>query len=309
MYLRSSVLAFGLLAAMVGGYVPGVSDTATAQTLTAERLDDRIRIEVDGTHFTSYRYADTLKYPYFYPVNGPGSGRSVTAESARPWPHHRSLFFACDRVNGGNYWQEGLDRGQIRTESVTLPVASGDSVVVAATSRWNRPDAAAPLRDRRRLVVRAPSPELRVIDWTITLTALQTVTIRQSNHSLFAARMAPALSVDSGGVLINAEGDLGEEETWGRRAAWADYSGSRNGRTEGLAILTHPGNPWHPAPWFTRDYGFFSPTPMQWLADGRFDLAEGDSLTLRYRVLVHTGDARRARISEQYERWTRGALD
>jgi hypothetical protein len=116
--------------------------------------------------------------------------------------------------------------------------------------------------------------------------------------------MVPALSADSGGVLVNSEGDRGEEETWGRRAAWADYYGTRNGVTEGLAILTHPSNPWHPSPWFTRNYGFFSPTPMQWLADGRFDLEEGETLSLRYRVLVHEGSAEEAAIADRYTAWT-----
>ncbi|GAF95919.1 unnamed protein product, partial [marine sediment metagenome] len=36
------------------------------------------------------------------------------------------------------------------------------------------------------------------------------------------------------------------------------YSGTRDGITEGIAILQHPDNRWFPAKWFTRDYGFFS---------------------------------------------------
>jgi hypothetical protein len=31
-------------------------------------------------------------------------------------------------------------------------------------------------------------------------------------------------------------------------------------------ILQHSGNPFYPAPWFSRNYGFFSPTPV-WLED------------------------------------------
>ena len=39
-------------------------------------------------------------------------------------------------------------------------------------------------------------------------------------------------------------------------------AGARGGVTEGIAIFQHPGNRWYPSKWFTRDYGFFSPTPM-----------------------------------------------
>ena len=41
--------------------------------LEAVQLADRIRVTVDGTVFTEYKYAETQKYPYFYPVNGPRS--------------------------------------------------------------------------------------------------------------------------------------------------------------------------------------------------------------------------------------------
>lgn len=304
MPLRPVVPALAVALLVAAG---GLREESRAQdgagTVEAQIEETTITVRVDGDPFTAYEYADTLKYPYFYPVNGPRTGTSVTTESSESWPHHHSLFFACDRVDGGNYWQEGLDRGRIAAREVSVPVARGDSVVIVNETRWQRPGAEAPLRGDRRLVIRAPGPEIRIIDWTVTLTALEDVTIRRSNHALFAARMVPALSVDSGGVLVNAEGDRGESETWGRRAPWADYYGTRDGRTEGLAILTHPSNPWHPAPWFTRNYGFFSPTPMQWLADGRFDLDEGERLTLRYRVIVHAGTAEEAGIAERYAAW------
>ena len=78
--------------------------------LSAERLDDRIIVRVADRTFTCYRFGAGQKYPYFYPVNGPATGLSLTTESSLPYPHHRSLFFGCDKVNGGNYWQEGNDR-------------------------------------------------------------------------------------------------------------------------------------------------------------------------------------------------------
>ena len=91
------------------------SSTIHAQNniLSAEQQDERIIVRIDDVTFTSYRYGDGQKYPYFYPLNAPASGLSVTTESSLPYPHHRSLWFGCDQVNGGNYWQEGNDRGQI----------------------------------------------------------------------------------------------------------------------------------------------------------------------------------------------------
>ena len=55
-------------------------------------------------------------------------------------------------------------------------------------------------------------------------------------------------------------------------------------------LLQHPSNPWYPSPWFTRDYGFMSPTPMYWPENDKETLMKkGTVLNLRYRVLVHAG--------------------
>ncbi|MDD2599917.1 MAG: PmoA family protein [Kiritimatiellae bacterium] len=49
----------------------------------------------------------------------------------------------------------------------------------------------------------------------------------------------------------------------GGAGARSDLVGRRgSGAFKGLAILQHPENPWYPSPWFTRDYGLLSPTPM-----------------------------------------------
>jgi hypothetical protein len=133
---------------------------------------------------------------------------------------------------------------------------------------------------------------------------LMDVTIDKTNHSLFSGRMDPDLAVTNGGTMINAEGETGEKETFGKRSAWMDYYGERMGKTEGMAILQHPSNEWFPAPWFTRDYGFFSPTPMYWPEnDTNITLKKGEQIKLRYRVLVHSGNHVAAKIAEEFERY------
>ncbi len=268
----------------------------------SSRLEDgRLWVEVGGKPFTAYNILPSQKYPYFFPVNGPVTGESVTTETSDPYPHHRSLFFGCDRVNGGNYWQDGVDKGRIVSEGLDLLQERGDKIVFRDRCRWERPGAAPVMRDERLITVSAPSENLRQIDFDITLIPMEDVRIEKTNHSLFAARMVPALSVAQGGVLVNAEGGLKEEGTFGKASPWCDYSGVRDGKAEGLAILQHPSNPWHPAPWFTRDYGFFSPTPMFWPENGtHIDLPKGEAVRLRYRVLVHAGDAATADIAAGY---------
>ena len=276
---------------------------ASGPRLSADRLDDRIIVRVDERMFTSYRFGAGQKYPYFYPVNGPVSGVSVTTESSLPWPHHRSLFFGSDKVNGGNYWQEGNDQGQIVSRGPTIVVAGPDRVEIADECEWRKPGTAPILVDRREIRIEAPSPKLRTLRFRVTLVPQTEVRIERTNHSLFAARVAPELSAQAGGVLRNAAGDLGEKGTFGVSAPWCDVSGTRFGLREGIAIFESPKNRWYPAKWFTRDYGFFSPTPFNWLEDAGLRLAPGETLVLEYMVVVHAGDAVEAGVAGLFAKW------
>ena len=169
---------------------------------------------------------------------------------------------------------------------------------------WSRPGALSPVKDRRRIIITSFSANVRQIDVEIVMEMLMDVHILKTNHSLFSARMAADLSVKNGGQMINAEGAKGEKETFGKPSPWIDYYGKRGDFTEGLAILQHPSNPWYPSPWFTRDYGFISPTPMYWPENGTVTfLKKGATLQLKYRVLVHGGSAEEAKIGELFEQY------
>jgi hypothetical protein len=272
--------------------------------ISAVRIGERIDVAVDNTFFTSYRFHSDEKYPFFFPVNGPVSGSGVTSMRNAEWPHHSSLFFGCDMVNGGNYWQEGFERGRIVSLGAHIVEAKGSRVVIEDECIWKRPDAEAPVIDRRRITVSSPSENLFQLDFDIEMEMLTDVTILKTNHSLFSVRIEPDLSVKQGGTMINAEGEQGEKETFGKPSPWMDCYGTRKTGTEGIAILQHPSNKWFPAPWFTRDYGFLSPTPMYWPQDDKATFLEkGDKIKLRYRVLAHGGDTQQAGISQLYEQY------
>ena len=169
---------------------------------------------------------------------------------------------------------------------------------------WKRPDAEAPIMDRRKIIISAPSPELYQLDFDIEMEMLIDVTIQKTNHSLFSARVDPDLTVKQGGVMINSEGKQGEKGTFGVGAAWIDCYGERTTGKEGIAIMQHPSNRWYPSPWFTRDYGFMSPTPMYWPENGKTtDLKKGEKIALRYRVLIHKGDSQEAGIATLFEQY------
>ncbi len=277
------------------------SAQAQAGKIEAKMEKNQVVVTVGGQVFTCYKFDPSQKYPYFWPVNGPASGKSITTETSEPYPHHHSLFFGCDRVNGGNYWQEGNERGQIISQRPKIVEASGSKVVFTDVGLWKQPGKEPIIRDQRQIVITAPSDSLRFIDFTITLEPLTAIQILKTNHSLFSARVVPELGVTKGGTLVNAEGKTSEKGTFGAASPWCDYYGRRAGVTEGIAILQHPSNRWYPARWFTRDYGFFSPTPMFWLDGDKLDIPKGEKLTLSYRVVVHSGDTQKAGIPALFD--------
>jgi hypothetical protein len=281
-----------------------ISLSGYGSKITAVRVGSKINVSIDGNFFTSYIFSEDEKYPFFYPVNGPLSGGSVTSMRNAVYPHHSSLFFGCDLVNGGNYWQEGLERGRILSVNAQIEKQGGDSVVITDECIWSRPGALSPVKDSRKFVITSPSASVTQIDAEIIMEMMMDVHILKTNHSLFSARMAVDLAVTNGGTMINAEGARSEKETFGKASAWIDFYGPRGTSIEGLAIMQHPSNPWYPSPWFTRDYGFMSPTPMYWPANGEETfLKQGTKLLLRYRVLVHAGNHLDTKIAEEFEKY------
>jgi hypothetical protein len=294
-------LLLSTLIILTGAVIPL---SALGAKITAVTVGSKINVNIDEKFFTSYIFSEDEKYPFFYPVNGPVSGGSVTSMRNAVYPHHSSLFFGCDLVNGGNYWQEGLERGRIISVNAQIEKQGGDSVVITDECIWSRPGALSPVKDTRKFIITSPSASVTQIDAEITMEMMMDVHILKTNHSLFSARMAADLAVTNGGTMINAEGARSEKDTFGKASAWIDFYGPRGTSVEGLAIMQHPSNPWYPSPWFTRDYGFMSPTPMYWPANGEETfMKEGTKLLLRYRILVHAGNHLDAKIAEAFEKY------
>lgn len=293
---------------------PAVSTTApralpasATSALSAYQCDRNIWVRINDSTFCCYRAGQDQKYPYIYPVIGPSTGLSVTEESAMPWPHHRSLFFGCDHVNGGNYWQEALSRGQIVSRGPKIDSAAADAVVLTDVCDWRSGEGQNIIEDQRSYRFTAPDASTRIIDVRVQLTARTDISISKTNHSLFAIRAARGLTPSGGGVLLNSAGQSGEKETFGKPAEWCGFQGTRMA-PESVALMDHPSNPWYPCQWFTRDYGFASPTPFFWIDDKEpWRLPDGKSLTLKYRVVVMSGNLDSGRLGRIYKEFSEQA--
>ncbi|MCF6313602.1 MAG: PmoA family protein [Verrucomicrobiales bacterium] len=281
------------------------------------------RFAYQGKLVTSYHVKSVLR-PYFYPLIGP-TGKGVTrkfpmkegiANESTDHPHHRGLWFGLGKVNGIDFWHEkegagkivftGLKGIQIKNQSVTLK--TGDD--------WIDPSSGLKImEDRREFTLHKDPAGNLSIDATITLMATTgDVKIEDDKEGAFAIRTTPSLRLKgpvAKGHILTSEG-LKDADAWGKRAKWVDYYGpDSTGSIYGIAIFDHPTSFRHPTWWHARDYGLFTANPF---GQGHFEkgadphagdhtIKNGESLVLKYRILLHHGTPQEAKVSESYANW------
>jgi hypothetical protein len=113
-----------------------------------------------------------------------------------------------------------------------------------------------------------------------------------------------------GGKIINSEG-LTDDAAWGKPAKWVDYHGPVDGAVEGIAILNHPKSFRYPTTWHVRTYGLFAANPFglrdftKGAGDGMHKVPAGETMTLRYRVLLHGGDEKAGKVAQAFEEYSK----
>jgi len=109
------------------------------------------------------------------------------------------------------------------------------------------------------------------------------------------------------GQMFNSAGSAGAKECWGKPADWCDYVGPVNGKTVGVAVMDNPKNFRHPTTWHIRDYGLYTANPFG-LKDFTGDKSkngskvwkQGETAEFNYRILIHKGDTKAARVADAY---------
>lgn len=305
-----------------------------AKSTRGVRITERtntVRIELNGTLFTVYHYGTNEPRPYFYPVLGPG-GAGMT----RNWPlqdvpgeehdhlHHRGLWYAHGLVNGVDFWTEKPEAGRIVHRGFDSIKSGADVGVIKSRNNWVARDGRVICSDERVFRVFATPETERVFDFEITFHASHgELTLGDTKEAAMAIRVAESMRVTQPaakgqkpergeGRIVTSEGAQ-DQDAWGRRAAWCDYSGPVNGQTLGIAIFDHPANPHHPTWWMVRDYGLHAANPFgqhdfEKLTDphaGDVVVPAGRSVTFRYRFFLHEGGAQQARVGERFAAYAR----
>jgi hypothetical protein len=313
----------------------GLRAHAGDESVTLTRQGDQIEVQIGGKPFTTYYFGADSPKPYLHPLRS-AQGTIVT----RGWPmvkdipgeshdhpHHRAMFFAHGDINGIDFWAEGQPtraqqtvNGKLYTsedlpKGRTVLTRLDESLVeynrgfIDATFNLVGPDGKVIGEETQGYVIQGDEHQ-RIIDCEFTIKAGATpLKMGDTKEGMFAIRVVKALEAPTGHML-NSNGGVGDKEIWGKRADWVDYSGEVAGENLGIAIFDNPINPKHPTYWHARGYGLFAVNPFgehdfynDPKRDGSITIEPGKSLTFRYRVLIHHGDAAQAHVAEAYREY------
>ncbi len=302
----------------------GMKTAGTAERIAFDRDDakGRMRVVIDGRDAFVYAYDENLDLVHFCPVFSP-TGRPLTIRQTKPYPHHRSFWFADTvklegerKVSFYNAFYSRKDKkdpaspfqDRIRHVAFLPDRVVGDKADTGMKLLWEMDRSIPVLDERRDMRVVALGEGEYLIDLTFTLTAAHGDVAFVSDAVHYAwpyLRIDPTFTPSKGGVLLNSEGGSGQKETHNRTARWVDYSNAIDGIPEGISVFAHP-DTGEPPKWLTRDYGTFGPRRPDAKSGKPFTLKKGDAIRQRIGVLVHRGDAEAGKVEDRYRLYADG---
>jgi hypothetical protein len=304
-----------------------------AQVKITAQGKEKISVEIDGKPFTDFYVGPETAKPYLHPLRT-ADGTVVTRGfpmvtdipgEAHDHPHHRGLWFTHGDVNGYDFWANeesqpgaGKGKGKVVLERLDKPASGRKSGTISASFAWKIPSGETLLLESRKMTFYS-DPQVRMIDFDITLSPQVDVKFGDTKEGMFAMRLASPLEEEQPkdiaepkrtGKMVNAQNKQGEKNVWGKRSEWVDYSGQIAGAPVGVAVFDHPSNPRQPTYWHARAYGLlaanifglhdFERDPGR---DGSLSIRPGQPLRFRYRVLIHPGDVNSGGVRDAYEAW------
>ncbi|MEO8027350.1 MAG: PmoA family protein [Bryobacteraceae bacterium] len=290
-------------------------------------------VEIDGKPFTALYYGGDHPKPYLHPLKS-AEGTVVTrgfpmeniAGETKDHPHHRGVWLGYGFINGFNFWEnesayKETNKGTVVPSKPPKLKSDGKVGVITGYYDWLNPEGSAIMNETREMTFYLHKT-LRVIDFDVLFTAQTKVEWGDTKEGFFAIRIATELQEAKGtGHMVNAQGQEGEKLIWGKPSEWVDYSGTVGKEKVGIAIFDHPSNLNFPTRWHARAYGLFAANPFgkaefegakgggrgtSAVPASSYVMQPGQTLRLRYRIVVHPGDTKSADIAKLYADWTKG---
>ena len=240
-------------------------------------------------------------------------------------PHHTGIWLNYESVNGLDFWNNSTAitvekrnlYGTIVHQKISNKKIAAASASLTAAAIWIRPDKKILLNEKSQFNFSVKQNDF-IIDRITTLTATDTTVIfKDVKDGMFAIRVARELElpskekssfVDDKGNVTNVASSgeavtgmyygstgLKGDSVWGSKGNWVMLNGKKEGKEITIGIIDHPLNVGYPAYWHARGYGLFAINPLgrKVFSNGKeelnFSLQPGQSVTFRYRVIIHDG--------------------
>jgi hypothetical protein len=295
-----------------------VAQASDAGGLAWQREAGSVALRKGQQVLWQFRYGKEEAKPAFHPLAVPG-GPVMTCYRNEDHPWHRGMWFSWKQINGLNYWEEdkvGVSEGLTEWRNVKIGTR-GDFTARITLDVAYRPANGKPVLTEKRLI-EVSAPDARGVyrmDWTMTFKALDKDVFLDrtpipgepdgkghGGYSGLAVRFAREtaniqVSTSDGPITFTNGGYRG-------KATAADYSGVIENREVGIAFVGDPNNLNAPTPWWIIDnklMKYFNPSV---LCFAPHTLKAGQSMTLRYRALVHPGRWDAARLRAEADRYT-----
>jgi hypothetical protein len=274
-------------------------------------MNGQVQLYAGRSLLTAYHLGPTTptpapgeyRRPFLYPVMSPdgvpltefGKPHDPTGSHA----HHYSLWVAHNSVGGHEFW--GEKGGTIVHQQLEAQEDGPVFCRIVQRNKWMYGEKDDVLHERRTLTAYLPGPDFRVMDVELEFTtpADKPVTLGKTTFGFLAARVAQSMTVfDGGGEILTSRGHHNEAGAHLQHAEWLDQSGPvAPSLWSGITLMDHPSNPNHPTMWHCRNDGWAG---AAFCGDAAYDITPGKPLHLRYRVLVHRGDATDGHVAEHY---------
>lgn len=231
------------------------------------------------------------------------NGDTITDEFPVDHPYHRGIFWAWHQL----YIQDSSVGDGWIMEDITQDVVGiktsmkREEAHLYAHVLWkseNVENGKPFIEEHTSITVHQQQPEFRSIDFEISLLALVPgVQLGGSDdikgYGGFCARIKLPKSLS----FTSTNGSVVPQEGQVVAGAWMDFShyDSAQQVEKGLAILCHPSTPNYPAPWILRQSG--SMQNIVFPGSKRIELPMDKPTILRYRLIIHNGNADKANIA------------
>ncbi|GAA5481522.1 hypothetical protein Hsar01_00731 [Haloferula sargassicola] len=282
------------------------------------KTPDGMEVKENGHFLTAYHAG---RVPYLYPLPS-----SSGANLARHWPieddaegeehdhpHHRSMWLSHGAVNGFDFWAwTGKGEPQIKHLRTHDVKEEADGAAFTVDLEWIA-DGHRQLAETRTYQFHRADPETLWIDLTSRLKASDgEVKFGDTKEGTCALRVDRTLRLKgpmAKGGILDSEGRK-DDQCWGKRSKWVAFVGpDEQGEPAVVAMFDHPDNLRFPGWWHARDYGLLAANPFgihdfekgKAPGSGDFVLKNGDTLTLRYRILLHHGTPQGAKLGACWE--------